>query len=146
MSTPFDHTKAIYEKQSVDYFDSLSDAEKKAFNVYMVNRIISMSETFIPFVNELQQYWSVLSSREVFLFYSKLIPKGKYYHKYIKNSKMNAFDKELISTVANHFGISEAQAEEYTDILYQNELGKRELQFICEKYALSPKQIKKFKI
>ena len=146
MSTPFDHVTAIYEDQTTEYFDNLSEADKKAFSIYMVNRVISMCEDYIPLVDELQQYWEVLTPRATYLFYTNILPHGKHFSKYIKANKVNRHDNELISTVATHFGINTLQAEEYTDILFASELGKRELLFICEKYAIAPKQIRKFKI
>ena len=56
----FDHVEAIYTNQRIDYFDNLSDGDKKSYNNYMVNRFLSMNVHQAPFVNELQKYTGAL--------------------------------------------------------------------------------------
>ena len=37
----FDHVDAIYTNQKIDYFGTLTEADKKSYNNYMVNRFDS---------------------------------------------------------------------------------------------------------
>jgi hypothetical protein len=146
MKSPFDHVNAIYTDQSIDYFDTLEDADKKTFTQYMVNRIISMTPNYLPVVNELQQYYGQIGSRETYLFYSQLLPRRKVYNKYVKGEKDDKYEFWLIDLLVTEYTISRAEALYYLGILYQTDEGKEELRFICQKYGTDPKKIKKAKL
>jgi len=88
-------------------WEDLSDVDKKAFSPYMINRFISMHPDFVGVVNYLQQYTiSGMNSKEVYKLYLDLLPKQKFFAKYIK-SKREETDKispnliEFISTQEN---------------------------------------------
>ena len=76
----FDHVDAIYTNQKIDYFGTLTEADKKSYNNYMVNRFLSMNTHQLPFVNELQKY--TLDTKTHYLFFSQLLPRGKQFNKY----------------------------------------------------------------
>jgi hypothetical protein len=144
--SPFDHIKEIYTKQRMDYFDTLSDDDKKTFQPYMINRIISMNPDFIEIANEAQKYYGTFGPRELYLFYSQIIPKGNYYNKYIKAIKEIEYEFWLVLRLADHFQISRAEAIDYLRLYYASDAGKDTLRQICEIYATDPKLIKKAKL
>lgn len=142
----FDLIKVVYEDQSPDAFDKWEEAEQKAFQTYMVNRIISMNPDYLPLVNEIQQF-GLLGNRETYLFFSQMLPKGRQFSKYIKaTAKESKYEEWLIDLLAMHFGVSKAESLEYVEILYKTEKGKRELREIAESYATDPKKLKKAKL
>jgi hypothetical protein len=144
--TLFDHVNAIYTDQTPGYFDALNDGDKKTFSPYMVNRVISMNADSIPIVNEFQKYLNLVGSRETYLFYSQLLPKGKRYDKYIKATKSEKYEKWVVELLSAYFGVSLAEAENYCGIFYSSESGKAELRIILERHGIDPKQIKKAKL
>lgn len=142
--TLFEHLNAIYEKQDKNYWNDLEDADRKSFSVYMVNRFISMNSDYLPVVNEIQQYWGQVGPREVYLFYSQLLPKKRQFNKYIKGSK-DSFQYEdwVRERIAQHYQVSETEAENYLRILYLSTEGKTYLRELLEGYGADVKSLKK---
>lgn len=138
----FDHIDAIYTNQRVDYFDTITDADKKSYSNYMVNRFLSMNPHQLPFVNEIQKY--NLDSKLHYLFYSQVIPKGKQFNKYIKKTKEVKYEDWLIDIITKHFSVSVLEAEEYLEIYYKQ--NKSSLRMLCESYGIDSKRIKKAKL
>jgi hypothetical protein len=80
-------------------WDDLSELDKKAFNPYMINRFISMHPDYISIVNYLQQYTITgMNPREVYKLYLDLLPKQKFFAKYIKakNDESEKFAPKLV--------------------------------------------------
>ena len=138
----FDHIEAIYTNQRSDYFDTLTDADKKSYSNYMVNRFISMNPHQVPFVNEIQKY--NLDSKLHYLFYSQVLPKGKQFNKYIKKTKEVKYEDWLIDIIIKHFSVSVVEAEEYLEIYYKQ--NKSALKMLCEAYGVDSKKLKKAKL
>lgn len=85
-------------------WDDLSESDKKAFSPYMINRFISMDSDYIGVVNYLQQYTiSGMSNREVYKLYLDLLPKRKFFAKYIKakNTGADKFSSNLVEFISN---------------------------------------------
>ena len=138
----FEHIDAIYTNQRSDYFDTLTDADKKSYSNYMVNRFISMNPHQVPFVNEIQKY--NLDSKLHYLFYSQVLPKGKQFNKYIKKTKEVKYEDWLIDIIIKHFSVSVVEAEEYLEIYYKQ--NKSALKMLCEAYGVDSKKLKKAKL
>jgi hypothetical protein len=138
----FDHVDAIYTNQKSDYFTSLSDADKKSYNNYMVNKFLSMNPHQLPFVNELQKY--TVSPELHYAFFSRVIPRGKQFNKYIKGKKENSYETWLVDLVREHYCISTVEAIDYLDIFYKHD--KRELRKLCQMYGKTEKELKKAKL
>jgi hypothetical protein len=138
----FDHVDAIYTNQKIDYFDTLTEADKKTYSNYMVNRFLSMNSHQIPFVNEIQKY--NIDSKTHYLFFSQILPKGKQFNKYIKKTKEVKYEEWLVDIVTNHFSVSKLEAEEYLEIYYKQ--NKSSLRMLCEAYGIDSKKIKKAKL
>ncbi len=80
----FDHLNQITAVQSPNYWDKISEEDKKTYSTYMINRFLSMKMEWVDFVNEIQKHWNELSPKEHYKIYSSVLPKGKKYLKYIK--------------------------------------------------------------
>lgn len=141
----FDLVKVVYEDQSIDAFDTWDEAEQKAFQPYMINRIISMNPDYLPLVNEIQQY-GTLTPRLTYLFYSQMLPKGRQFSKYVKAAKETKYEEWMIELLSRHFGVSNSESIEYLEILLKTEKGRAELREIAEDYATDPKKLKKAKL
>jgi hypothetical protein len=144
--TPFDHINAIYGNQRVDYFDTLTEPDKKTFSPFVINMGISMNPDFLPVVNEANKYWDQLDARSLYLFYSQALPKGKYYNKWVKGKKEDKYESWLVELVAKKYEVSEDEAKDYLELFYRTDEGREELRAICEGYGLDNKKIKKAKL
>ena len=133
----FEFLSAIKEKKTP--WESLSDMDKKAFQPYIVNRFLSMNLDLLPIVNILQKYTiGLLSSRDVYRLYLDFLPKQKTFDKYIKGSKEDKYNKELLAYLSQWYGVSNREVMEYLEILPKDEVLK-----IVMKYGLTDKEAKK---
>jgi len=140
----FDHLSQIYEGQRIDYFDTLEEPDAKSFNTYMIHRFVSMNPDYISAVNTIQQYWDQLSPREVYLFYSQLLPKKRQFNKYIKNSKdQEKYESWLVELVSTHYKVSCEEATDYLNIFFSSPERKDSLRTLVEGYGRTPKELKK---
>lgn len=142
----FQHVDAIYNDQSLTYFDELEDADRKSFNNYMVNRIISMNMDYLPVVSEVQKYYEVIGERELYLFYSQLLPKKKQFNKYIKKSSGVKYEKWVVELVRRYYKLNMQEAEQNVHIMCQTDEGKKELLQILKAFGSDEKAVKKLKL
>ena len=140
--TLFDHINELYQSQKKNYFSTLDDGEKRTYNVYMVNRFLSMNIHQLPLVNEIQKY--NIPDETHYLFFATTIPRGKQYNKYVRAAKETKYEDWLVTLVAKHYCVSEYEANSYLDIYYKDD--KPALRSLCEKYGVDPKVIKKAKL
>ena len=138
----FDHINSIYQEQKKNYFQTLTDGDKKTYSAYMVNRFLSMNIHQLPLVNEIQKY--TLPNEAHYLFFATTVPRGKQYNKYVKAAKETKYEEWLVTLVARHYCVSELEAISYLDIYYKDD--KPALRSLCEKYGVDPKVIKKAKL
>jgi hypothetical protein len=141
----FDFINGIYLDQSKDFFDNLTDGEKKTYKYskYMIHRFLSMNPHFIPIVNTLQKYTQI-PERAHYLFLTGLIPRGKQFNKYIKSKKEDKYEKWMVELVSKHYNISIDEAIQYIEIYYKSD--KEGLKLLCQRYGIDQKQLKKAKL
>jgi len=140
----FDHLKAITDNDyDSEYFDNLSERAKKTFDVYMINRFLSMNPDWVYLVNYFQQYTQFVSRKEVYAFYSSMIPTRRIFLKYIKGEKEAKYNAELINLVRSKYEVSKKEALEYLEIFYMIPGGIKALTKLCQDYGNDEKEIKK---
>ena len=128
-----------YYKKS---WDSFEEHEQKEFNVYMINRFLSMDDDLIEIVNYFQKYSiGLLQPREVYKWYCNILPKQKRFNKYIKGKKSNKYPDWVINIFCKYFECSKKEAVEYLYLM-----NKSEIKNVLEKYGTNPKEIKKLKL
>jgi len=112
----FDHLNNLsYLKNPPDFSN---DEFKKSYNKFMINRWISMVDLFVPIVNEINKY--DIPENVHYVYYQSIIPKRKYFFKYIKRSKdLTEKDKEYI---ARYFEVGKKEAETYINILDEEQI------------------------
>ena len=137
----FDHIKQITDVQNPNYWDDMSEEDKKSWSNYMVNRFLSMKPEWIEVVNELQKY--KLQPKELYKLHTNILPKGKQWLKYIKGKNEMDHPKWLINIVVNHEEISKKEAVEYIEMLMLTEGGMLELGELSRKWGVEEKKIKK---
>ena len=144
--TLFDHIKAITTDQNPKYWDTLDESDRKTWSNYMVHRFLSMNPDWIEVLSEIQPYTQTLEPKQLYLALIGLLPKGKYYLKYVKGKKEDTYESWLVDLVKQDFQSTTNQAEEYLEILYSTREGRENKKYICEKYGVDPKQITKLKL
>ena len=121
---PFDHIKNLHTKKR--RWEDFNDEEKKSFNVFIINKGLSMNPNYLEIVNMVQNFTGlnqVLSQKEVFNIYFKLLPNKFRFYKWIKGQK-NKKDKEKVEYLAMHFKVSTREAYDYLRILDKKTINK----------------------
>ena len=114
---PFDHIKNLHTKKRT--WNDFNDEEKKSFNVFIINKGLSMNPNYLGIVNMVQNFTGlnqVISPKEVFNIYFNLLPNNFKFYKWIKGAKSKK-DKEKAEYLAMHFKVSTREAYDYLDIL-----------------------------
>jgi len=138
-ATIFDHLAGITYKKTP--WESLSEADRKSFSPYLINRWLSMNEDLIEYVDAFQQYTiGPLSVREVYKLYWDLLPKQRFRFKYIKGKKVAKYNNDLVKLLAEHFQLSKTEATQYLEILCEQ--APKVLYDIVYKYGKTDKEIK----
>ena len=136
----FDHLSGLTDKKVS--WEHLTDADRKSFTVYIVNRWLSMNMDFIEIVNEFQKYTiGQISPAETYKLYFDVLPKQKQFNKYIKGQKADKYNSDFVELLSKHFLISEKQATEYLDM--SQELSLNTLKEIVKKYGKTDKEVDK---
>ena len=137
----FDHINAITSQQHSNYWDDISDEDKKSWSNYMVNRFLSMKMEWIEFVNEVQKY--PLKPKELYKVYIDILPKKQQWLKYIKGDKEMKYPKWVYEIIAKHLEISLREASEAIDVYELSAGGQAELADILLKYGIEEKEVRK---
>ena len=137
----FDHIKQITDVQNPNYWDSISDGDKKTWSNYMVNRFLSMKMDWIDIVNEVQRY--DLPPDVLYKLYTNIFPKGKQWLKYIKGDKKMKYPKWLYEIVAKHLQCSMRESEQAVEMYEISTGGQSELKDILIKYGKTVQECRK---
>jgi len=137
----FDHIKHITDVQSPNYWDDISDEDKKSWSNYMVNRFLSMKMDWVELVNEVQKYQ--LKPNELYKVYTDILPKKKQWLKYIKGDKSMKYPKWVYEIVAKHLEVSLREAAGAVEMYEISHGGQAELIDILIKYGRTEEEIRK---
>ena len=73
----FDHIGHIREKQTENYFETLTDEDKKTFVNYMINRFLSMDMNLVEVIDQLQLHSVGLTPRDYYRVLREVVPRGR---------------------------------------------------------------------
>ena len=136
----FDHINQITSVQNFDYWEQISEEDKKTWSNYMVNRFLSMKLEWVELVNELQKY--NLEPKELYKLYTNVLPKGKQWLKYTKGRNNMDYPEWLINIVRNNDESSRKEAIQAIDMLMLTEGGMMELGETARKWGIEERKIK----
>ena len=142
----FDHLNAITSEQDPNYFNKLSEEDLKSWSNFMVNRFLSMKPEWVELVATLLPLSQILSPKEMYRLYINVIPKGKYFLKYVKGKSEDKYEQFIVDLLKKEYDCSENQAIEYLEVLYSSREGREYLKYVSEKYGIDKKQITKLKL
>ena len=92
---PFDHIKNLHTKKRT--WDDFSDEEKKSFNVFIINKGLSMNPDYLGIVNMVQNFTGlnqIISPKEVFNIYFNLLPNKFRFYKWVEGKKPKKIKKK----------------------------------------------------
>ena len=118
--TIFDHLNSITITKEENYISNLDEPSKKDFNIFMLQRFISMDKKFTGLVSYIDKYaFNVFDKEMYYKFMSSWIPKAKYFFKYLKKeSKVKKYPEWFLELVKESYGglISRRKAEQYLEL------------------------------
>ncbi len=137
----FDHVNQVTAVQNPNYWEDISDEDKKTWSNYMVNRFLSMKSDWIDLVNEIQKY--PLEPKELYKVYTSILPKKKQWLRYIKGDKKMDYPKWVYEIVAKDMQVSMRDAVSAVETYTMSTGGQSELADILLKYGTEDKEIRK---
>lgn len=115
--SPFDFFKAMtIQKLDLDFSDEAID---KAYDQYMINRIISMDEYLIDVAIEMNQMKN-LTNEQHYNMLKAVLPQEKFYNKYMKGKK-DVSEKEK-RYIAHYYEIGLREASTYIQQMSQEDI------------------------
>jgi len=141
----FDHLNSITQKKPKNYWDKLSDGDKRTWSNYMILRYLSMNTNYLDFISEYQLYLQELDPSSLSKVLIDFLPYDKSFLKYISGEKEEKYESWLVDIFVNHYQTSKKEVVDYLKILYINYEGKSHIKQICEMYGVEPTKIKKIK-
>ena len=138
----FDHINHIREVQDPNYYDNLSESDRKSWSNFMVLRALSMNPKFIEFASILYQFFDIIPPAAMYRAVIGLVDKGKDWSKWVK-PKPSKYPKPLVELVSKHFEVPASQAKGYLNIYLSNQEGKDTLREIAISYGKDDKEIAK---
>lgn len=106
-------------------WDPLDDQRCKSYSPFMINRCISTSEMFIPFIRELNKYG--FDNKEAhYNAVSSIIPKRKMYFKFMTAKKDK--NKDLRVLISQVFNVGTRDTDLILEMMTkEHEIGLREM-------------------
>ena len=141
--TLFDHLNAITSGQDPNYFDKLSEEDRKSWSNYMIHRFLSMNYDFVEIIAELQPLTQTLDPKLFYKLLIGVIPKGKVYLRYIKGNHEEKADEQVVELLVREYNCSKNTAIDYYDILLNIKEGPDYIKYLKEKYGVSTEEKKK---
>jgi len=135
----FDHVRHIRSIQDPNYYNNLSDLDRKSFNHFMILQALSMDPQQLGNVTILFRFFDVIPSPQFYKLIISLIPKDLTYYPWV--GYKNKYNEELVEIIARRFEISMRHAEEYIGILSLTPEGINSLVYICQGFGKSDNEI-----
>ena len=114
-----------------------TESDWKSYLPYMINRWLSMYKEYTHLIDCTQKYYS-LPKDVHYKMLSGILPKKKVFTKYIKGTKVEKYNSDLINLLTIHFEISKDEVKDYIKLLEKSEIIR-----ILNKYGYTDKEIRK---
>lgn len=124
-------------------WEDQSESDQKKFQMWMINRWFSMHPDYLEVIAECQPTTDLLDVKTYYKFYLDLLPKKKFFTKYIKNQseKEGKFGK-VIGFLADKLQMSKDESEGCLDVLMELPSGMVEIKSFIKLYGYDDKRVK----
>ncbi len=136
----FDHVKQIRQVKDPNYYNNLSEDDRKTFSHFMILRALSMDAAIVEEIAQLYQLFDKIPSPQFYQLLIALVPQDFRFYPWVKTKKMK-HNKELLGYVSQRFKVSKFEANDYINLLLRSEEGQGELVNICRSFGLSEPEI-----
>jgi hypothetical protein len=136
----FDHVNAIRRDKDPNYYNNLSEDDRKSFNHFMIIRALSMDAAIVEEMAQLYQLFDKIPSPQFYQLLVALVPHDQRFYKWVKSKKMK-HKKELLKIVSQRFGVSQFESNDYINLLLRTENGQGELVSICRAFGMNDTEI-----
>lgn len=136
----FDHLTAIRTTKGSNYYDSLTEKEKKGFNHWSILHGLSQDINLTQLVAFLwtDGYYDSIPSNLFYKLLVDLVPQTNSRLYWIKKSKKS--NNKLIEYISKWYSISSREAEGYLNIFMESDGGIEEIANILEGSGLTDKE------
>ena len=110
----FNHLNELTRGNNENYFDELTETEKKTWSSYIIHRFLSMNSSYIHVVNFIQQF--TLTDKRLFKLYHKILPKKHTFLRYVKSKNKTEKDK-LVNAMAISQELGTHEVEQQLELL-----------------------------
>lgn len=139
----FDHLNEIKKSKDPDYWEKLTEKERKAFSTFMIERFLSMNPDWTGLISQLKPLTYQMEDRHVYRLYAEVLPYDSRYYKYISNKNKEEYPDWLVDMLREHFELPKKQVREYINILSSSDEGKKKMRSILRMYAVEDKKLEK---
>ena len=136
----FDHVKHIRQVQSADYYDTLSESERKTFSKFMILRVLSMDQKIVEEISYISKYMEVLPDKQFYDLLIKCIPKDYKFYPYIKKN-VKEVNSTILGCIVKKYQIGSSDASDYYSLFIQTESGLNNLVELVQSFGYSQSEI-----
>lgn len=111
--TPFDFVKDIRGSKNGDLLDD--EENEKAWNTFMVLRVLSMNDNDVDVCNILNQYQGIIPKKAMYEALLGFIPSDRTFYRYV-NTKGKSFNS-CVEYVSRYYEIPQKEAQEFIEIM-----------------------------
>lgn len=120
-----------------DHLNNITSDKKEylgdeGWNIWMINRFISMDQDYCEIVDVLQKnlrMGTLISNELQYKIYRELIPKQKKYFKYIKNQNKKVYLDDDLEVISKVYECGHREAKEIIDEMSEEELNNLKQQY-----------------
>lgn len=134
--------KHIRSVQNPEYYNELSEENRKSFNHFMLLRALAMDDNIVGEMAFLYRYFHLIPSPQFYQLLIALTPKGARWIPWIKTTVVK-HSQDLLAIVAKTYNISKRQANEYVNVLIASDEGLERLVELCGAMGLNDREIEK---
>lgn len=139
--TIFQHIESITSIQQPDYLDNLSEEDLKTFDIYLIQKFLSLNNDLLYGMAIFEKYAHKMSKKEYYKLLIYNIPKKKYFLNFNKKDKKDEIPKWFLEILIDYFiFISTDQAVDYFNLLTINQK-----KILAKKYGIDEELIKNLK-
>ena len=135
----FDHLKAIRYTKDPNYYNNLSESEKKSFSHWMILTWLSLDDDLLDLIKLLftDGYYDKIPSDMFYKMLVDFVPKSYNNLSWIKTTRKS---EKLLTELSRWFSVSKRESEEYLNIMLSSDVGLIELSSILEGLGFSDEE------